>query len=74
MSTEPPTHIDPTQLDDLVDVDDRSLIQLGDSVVVSIPSAIDLGLDDLTNDIDACVSVRIQDGEVVATVRIPLND
>ena len=67
-------HIDPTQLDDLIDVDDRSLISLGDSVVVSIPSAVDLGLDDLTNETDACVSVRLIDGEIIATVRIPLND
>ena len=67
--------IDPTALDDLIDLDTRSLIKLGDSVVVSIPSAADLGLVGNIDEIDACVSVRrVDDGEFVVTTRFSIDD
>ena len=47
-----------TDLDGLIDLDSRSLIKLGNSAVVSIPSADDLGIIGNIDELDAAVSVR----------------
>ena len=63
----------PSSLDDLVGLDDRSLQQIGSSAYVSIPAAKKLGLIGNIEDIDASVSVRQTDTEIIVTARISLD-
>ena len=64
-----------TDLDGLIDLDRRSLIKLGNSAVVSIPSAEDLGIIGNIDDLDASVSVRLVDSdEIVIEARVDLSN
>jgi len=64
-----------TDLDGLIDLDRRSLIKLGNSAVVSIPSAEDLGIIGNIDDLDASVSVRLVDSnEIVIAARVDLSN
>jgi len=64
-----------TDLDGLIDLDRRSLIKLGNSAVVSIPSADDLGIIGNIEDLDAAVSVRLVDSnQIIIEARVDLGD
>jgi hypothetical protein len=64
-----------TDLDGLIDLDRRSLIKLGNSAVVSIPSAEDLGIIGNIDELDASVSVRLVDSnEIVIAARVDLSN
>ena len=64
-----------TDLDGLIDLDSRSLIKLGNSAVVSIPSADDLGIIGNIEDLDAAVSVRLVDSnQIIIEARVDLGD
>ena len=63
----------PGSLDDLVGLDDRSLQKIGSSAYVSIPAAKKLGLIGNIEDIDASVSVRETDTEIIVTARISID-
>lgn len=63
----------PSSLDDLVGLDDRSVQKIGSSAYVSIPAARKLGLIGNIDDIDASVSVRKTDSEIIVTARISLD-
>ena len=62
------------ELDGLVGLDRRSLIKLGNSAVVSIPEAQQLGLVGNIDDLDAAVTVRqVDENEIVVEARIKLR-
>ena len=64
-----------TDLDGLIDLDSRSLIKLGNSAVVSIPSAEALGIIGNIDELDAAVSVRLVDSnEIVIEARVDLSN
>ena len=64
-----------TDLDGLIDLDSRSLIKLGNSAVVSIPSADDLGIIGNIDELDAAVSVRLVDStQIIIEARVDLGD
>ena len=64
-----------TDLDGLIDLDSRSLIKLGNSAVVSIPSAEALGIIGNIDELDASVSVRLVDSnEIVIEARVDLSN
>ena len=64
-----------TDLDGLIDLDRRSLIKLGNSAVVSIPRADDLGIIGNIEDLDAAVSVRLVDSnQIIIEARVDLGD
>ena len=64
-----------TDLDGLIDLDSRSLIKLGNSAVVSITSADDLGIIGNIEDLDAAVSVRLVDSnQIIIEARVDLGD
>ena len=72
MSKRQSTH---TDLDGLIDLDSRSLIKLGNSAVVSIPSADDLGIIGNIDDLDAAVSVRVvESNQIVVEARVDLSN
>jgi len=60
-------------LDGLIGLDRRSLIKLGNSAVVSIPEAQQLGLVGNIDELDAAVTVRKVDDEIVVEARISLR-
>ena len=62
------------ELDGLIGLDRRSLIKLGNSAVVSIPEAQQLGLVGNIDDLDAAVTVRqVDENEIVVEARIKLR-
>ena len=64
-----------TDLDGLIDLDSRSLIKLGNSAVVSIPRADDLGIIGNIEDLDAAVSVRLVDSnQIIIEARVDLSN
>jgi antitoxin component of MazEF toxin-antitoxin module len=64
-----------TDLDGLIDLDRRSLIKLGNSAVVSIPRADDLGIIGNIEDLDAAVSVRLVDSnQIIIEARVDLSN
>ena len=64
-----------TDLDGLIDLDSRSLIKLGNSAVVSIPSADDIGIIGNIDELDAAVSVRLVDSnQIIIEARVDLGD
>ena len=64
-----------TDLEGLIDLDSRSLIKLGNSAVVSIPSADDLGIIGNIDDLDAAVSVRcVEPHQIVIEARVDLSN
>ena len=64
-----------TDLDGLIDLDSRSLIKLGNSAVVSIPSADELGIIGNIDELDAAVSVRlVGSNQIVIEARVDLGD
>ena len=64
-----------TDLDGLIDLDRRSLIKLGNSAVVSIPSADDIGIIGNIDELDAAVSVRLVDSnQIIIEARVDLGD
>ena len=64
-----------TDLDGLIDLDSRSLIKLGNSAVVSIPSAEALGIIGNIDELDAAVSVRLVDSnQIVIEARVDLSN
>jgi len=64
-----------TDLDGLIDLDSRSLIKLGNSAVVSIPSADDLGIIGNIDELDAAVSVRLVDSnQIIIEARVDLSN
>ena len=64
-----------TDLDGLIDLDRRSLIKLGNSAVVSIPSDDDLGIIGNIDELDAAVSVRlVGSNQIVIEARVDLSN
>jgi len=64
-----------TDLDGLIDLDRRSLIKLGNSAVVSIPRADDLGIIGNIDELDAAVSVRLVDSnQIIIEARVDLSN
>ena len=64
-----------TDLDGLIDLDSRSLIKLGNSAVVSIPRADELGIIGNIEELDAAVSVRLVDSnQIIIEARVDLSN
>jgi len=64
-----------TDLDGLIDLDRRSLIKLGNSAVVSIPRADELGIIGNIEELDAAVSVRLVDSnQIIIEARVDLSN
>ena len=64
-----------TDLNGLIDLDNRSIMRLGGSAVVSIPSAEELGITDNAHALQAAVSVRCQSKDkILIEARVDLSD
>jgi hypothetical protein len=60
--------------EDLVALDSRRVSFSGTSARISIPQAQDLGLVGNSDGLEASVSVRQTDDEIIVEARIPLDD